>query len=413
MKLEDLTARPRSLVGRVPVEPLDDERMTNIERRIVAGAADAASQRTFAASPSRLSFVLAAAMAAVVVVAGFAGWRLRGGAGEPAIVAEAAPLTIHTDGDRSTIDIGDARIASSPATAFAVTRPDGGVLVALARGKVELEVGKRSDRPPLVVRAGDTDVVVIGTRFSVDFGDGSGPVEVRVTEGVVKVVRHRQETRVAAGEAWRTAEGKLALVALDTPRSSSPTGEDPGSDIEIDVATGPEVALHDRVARVPDAVPGRTSNGPARTPRTTEVRRTRPLDNPSEPYFDLKQRIRARPVLPAHDLGITDPQRAIDEHWKSAVRTGAEASRALYSIAVVQAQKLNRPGDALRTLEQYRKRFVGGTEYESALWLRVRILCLARLDDECRKAAHTYVSAATDSAKREIAEQITTTRLDR
>ena len=48
-------------------------------------------------------------------------------------------------------------------------------------------------------RAGETDVVVVGTRFSVDYGDGHGPVEVEVEEGAVRVVRGATAARVAAG----------------------------------------------------------------------------------------------------------------------------------------------------------------------------------------------------------------------
>ena len=61
------------LVGRVPVEPLDDERMTHIERRIVTGAADAAVP---ARAPRRHVGFAMAAMAAVIT--GVIGWGLGG-----------------------------------------------------------------------------------------------------------------------------------------------------------------------------------------------------------------------------------------------------------------------------------------------------------------------------------------------
>ena len=47
---------------------------------------------------------------------------------------------------------------------------------------------------------------IVGTRFTVDC-DGTDHVDVRVTEGEVKVTRHHQETRVAAGSAWKTEQG--------------------------------------------------------------------------------------------------------------------------------------------------------------------------------------------------------------
>ncbi|HMG23925.1 MAG TPA: FecR domain-containing protein, partial [Kofleriaceae bacterium] len=178
------------LAGRIAVEPLDEERLTNIERRVVAGAVDAAIRGELRAPRWRLGGAVAAV---AIAAAGAIGWALHTApAGEPIAAADPAAVQVQTAGPsgpgRAVLDIGDARIESDPDTAFAVTRPGAGVLIAMARGKLGLEVAKRGDRPPLIVRAGDTDVVVIGTRFSVDYGDGHGEVDVRVTEGVVRVV---------------------------------------------------------------------------------------------------------------------------------------------------------------------------------------------------------------------------------
>lgn len=390
------------LVGRIPIEPLDDERMTNIERRIVTGAADAAARP--APRESRMHLVVGFAMVTVLVLgAGLAGWYVRGGAGVTT-VTEVEPLTIRTDDKASTIDIGDARITSSPSSVYTITRPDGGVLVSLARGKVALEVGKRGDRAPLVVRAGDTDVVVIGTQFSVDF-PREGDVDVRVTEGVVKVVRNQKETRVAAGQAWQTERG---LVALATIRDVDTHADD----IEIEIED-PKIALNNRTAKIPDAritTKGKPNgqNGGSNGSNTTTRIESRPrLDNLSDPYFDLKTAVRRQTVLPPADVGITDPNAAIAKYRET---TGADASHALYSVAYLQYMKLNRPADALQTLERYRSRFQGGAEYQAALWMRVRILCLANLDETCREAAHTYIAASSSGKAREVAERITTSQ---
>jgi ferric-dicitrate binding protein FerR (iron transport regulator) len=206
------------LAGRIPVEPLDEERLINIERRVVAGAVDAAVRRPDISAPRRHA---AWAFAAVALVgAGAIGWMLRPAPHAP-VVAAPAPVRVETAAQRTMLDLGDARIESDPATAFEVTRPDGGVVITLARGKVELEVQKRGARPPLVVRAGETSVVVVGTHFTVDYGDGRGEVDVQVREGAVRVVHQRQETRVAAGQAWRTRSG---LVAAAEPAAAPPSG---------------------------------------------------------------------------------------------------------------------------------------------------------------------------------------------
>lgn len=384
------------LVGRipiVPVEPLDDERMTNIERRIVAGAADAAAApRAARSSPG----VALAAVAVVVVIAGIVGWKLRG---EPAReeVAETSTI-IRTDRERSTLDIGDARIASDPGTVFAVTRPDGGVLVAMVRGRVELEVGARGSRAPLVVRAGDTDVVVVGTRFSVEFDDATGAVDVRVAEGVVKVFRRgagATETRVASGETWNRGAGLLAIAG----QGIASTNAGRGSSVEPE----PEPPA----VRVGGLRPATIPHDAALAPRP------RSLDDPRDPEFELKTAIRRQPVLPAQDVAMPDATAAIARYRgivTDKTKMGDQASFALYSIAVVQHLKLARHDDALATLDTYIRRFKTGPEYRAALWLRVRIACLTAIDSACRQAAYTYAHEAGNSPAGRIAERITMSR---
>ena len=354
------------LAGRIAVEPLDEDRLTRIERGVVAGAVDAASRGDGLRAPGRHAGRAFAAIA--VVAAGVVGWALRG-APERGPVAEPSPILVQTEPQRSVLDIGDARIESDPATVFAVTRPSGGVLVAMTRGKVVLEVGKRGGRPPLIVRAGDTDVVVVGTRFSVDYGDGRGDVDVRVTEGAVRVVHLQQETRVAAGQAWRTGAGLVA--STDAPRAGAGSPPVPGG---VGAATGvaahggtaialglPPEVLHDRKAAVPDA-PGVTAPPtprPASPPRPlgTEPVRPRVAVRPSDPLVDLRSAIRAQRVEPALDIAEPNPSIAVAKYYDIAAhKSGEEASQAFYSIAAVQylrlARQRRRAGDARRLRSQ-------------------------------------------------------------
>jgi hypothetical protein len=394
------------LAGRIPVEPLDDERLTNIERRVVAGAVDAAGRRP-ALRPSRPQIRRVLAIGAIAC-AGVAGWVLRGEPDRDPAIAEPAAIALHTDRERSRLELGDATIESDPATVFAVTRPGGGVLVTMTRGKVELEVGKRGARPPLIVRAGDTDVVVVGTHFTVDYGDGRGDVDVRVREGVVRVVHRQRETRVAAGQGWRTPTGLIASAEDSAaPRSDAP--RHPGA--------GPDGSAGDgRDGAVPD-VPGAGEAAPAQpTPRprpsrpVRDDRRRPPHAGSSDPSVDLKTAIRAQHVEPALDLGDLDAARAIEAYSSIAAhRSGAEASQAFYSIAVVDHLRLGRNSDALHWLDAYVRRFPGGKEYRAALWLRVRVLCLARIDDRCRAAAYRYLHEASDGPAARIAERLTQT----
>ena len=393
------------LVGRIPVEPLDDERMTNIERRIVAGAGDAAArgQRS-----SRGNLALGFAVIALFIVgAGVAGWKLRGGA--PAQVVAAAPLEVRTDGQHATLDLGEASIASDPDTAFVVTRPGSGMLIEMAHGKVELEVKKRGSKAPLIVRAGDTDVVVVGTHFSVDFADGA--VAVRVTEGVVKVVRHKQEVRLAAGQAWQTQQGVVALAALPERAKLGKVEQVAGTEpVEIDLET-PDV-LHDRVAKVPDVrTPGRGSAeaGSGATRPTRADQTTHPALDPGDPKGNLKSLIRAQAVFPALDVNERDAQKAIAIYQTTMrEKQGEDHLYAFYSMAVVQSMKLGRSSDALTTIDRFMRRAPASSKYYlHALWLKVRIRCVRAVDDECRQAAEQYRRRAGDSKAATVAELIT------
>jgi hypothetical protein len=367
---------------------------------------------------------------ALVAAAGVAGWMLHGGPTAP-VVAEAAPIDVTSGATGSVIDLGDARIESDPATAFTVTRPAGGVLVTMARGVLELEVGKRGDRPPLVVRAGDTEVIVVGTRFSVDYGDGRGEASVRVTEGAVRVVHHQREVRVAAGQAWQAGTGLVAgadrqgqrpesFAAPSTGGDGSAARAHPSGSIAIAISPGPAPdVLHDRKAAVPEAPvgqigpapappgsPSRSATAPARPAAGDAVRRRPP--GPRDPRIDLRSAIRAQPVEGALDLGDADPASAIAKHYDIAAhKSGAAASQAFYSIAVLRHEKLGQHAEALQVLDAYVRRFPGGKEYRAALWLRVRILCLDKIDDRCRAAAYTYLHEAPESPAARVAELVT------
>lgn len=410
------------LAGRIPVEPLDEERLTNLERRVVAGAVDAAIRGRDLRAPRRRLGAAAAAIA--IAAAGAIGWALHPAPASGPVAAEPAAVRVQTSPQRSVIDIGDARIESDAGTAFAVTRPGGGVLIAMARGKLALEVGKRGGRPPLVVRAGDTDVVVVGTRFSVDYGDGTGELDVRVTEGVVRVVRLQHETRVAAGQAWRTRAGLVAIAdrdarsepagappALGEPRDRSPATPELRERTAAAPEEPPEV-LHARQPAVPGAAAVASPSSPrvAAGPRPAGGEPVRPRTAVrDDPHVDLRAAIRAQRVEPALAAGA-DPASAIARYYDIAAhRSGDEASQAFYSIAAAKYLRLGDGAGALQTLDAYVRRFPGGKEYRAALWLRVRILCLERFDDRCRAAAYTYLHEAPDAPAARVAELLTQT----
>lgn len=390
-----------TLRDRIPVEPLSDERVTNIERRIVVGASDAL-QRPVLERPRWVGFAAAAAFAVVV---GVVGWRVGSSRPTPE-VAVAEPIRVDTR-ERTLLDIGDARITHDPNTAVVITRPAGGVLVDMTRGKVELQVDKRGARPALVVRAGDTDVVVVGTRFSVDYGDGTHPPLVVVTEGVVNVVRTNATFRVEANSAWTLERGVFAATELAlNDVTTKVTGGTPPPEDDEGVATG-DLALRNHQGTTPTgSAPTGERTGSAATPGSGSAERAKPI-KVVQYTEDLHKALRAQPVTPAFDVGIDDPKLAIAEHYRLAANRGDEAARSLYSIAVLQLLKLRDPAKALATLDSYFSRFQHRSQHVDALWLKVRILCEQKFDDRCKNAAKNFADDGGDGPKAGIANQIT------
>jgi hypothetical protein len=98
------------------------------------------------------------------------------------------------------------------------------VALSLTRGKVECDVTHRADRTFTVI-AGDVEVRVVGTKFTVQATSGDDPrVEVSVLRGVVEVISKRGPgavARVAAGQSWiQIPEPSLPVPSTPLPRES-------------------------------------------------------------------------------------------------------------------------------------------------------------------------------------------------
>jgi hypothetical protein len=179
--------------------------------------------------------------------------------------------------------------------------------------------------------------------------------------------------------------------------------------VPIVVGDAPAV-LHDRKAAVPAPRVMSAPIAPATLapPRGPAATRVRPTVAPGDPRVDLRAAIRAQRIAPARAIDEPDAASAIARYYDIAAhKSGEEASQAFYSIAVVRHLKLARNAEALQTLDAYVRRFPGGKEYRAALWLRVRILCLDKIDDRCRAAAYTFVHEAPDDPAARIAELLT------
>jgi hypothetical protein len=393
------------LQPRVLVEHLAEERLTNIERRIVVGVAERAPE----AIPRR-GVAFAAGSLLAVATAALIGWRLHT---TPAVAPVGVEPQHFAVADGSKIAVDGTTVGGM--ASYAVTRTPRRVEILLQRGELELAV-VHDPRRALVIHAGDTEIEDIGTKFRVDF-DGASALVVRVTEGEVQVTRRGQVARVSAGHAWTTAGGLVALAVLDAPTPTGVASPDPATppviapqvarqvapyvarQVAPHVATMPELGHHEPVVRHVAVVA--THVEPRPMPAVATV----------DPYVELRTAIRSVPLELAPSIdGHADAATAIGKLKKiaySPTTLGPEASAATYQIAVLLYRPLGQESEALNTLEMYRRRFSGGKEMHAAQWLRVRIECGHAVDEACRRAAYSYQHEVPSGLASDVAIRIT------
>lgn len=385
------------LQARILVEQLTDVRLTNIERRIVIGAAERAPE----AVPRR-GVAFAAGSVLAVATAALLGWRLHT---TPAVAPVGVEPQHFAVADGSKIAVDGTTVGGM--ASYAVTRTPGRVEIQLQRGQLELAV-VHDPRRALVIHAGDTEIEDIGTKFRVDF-DGASALVVRVTEGEVQVTRRGQVARVSAGNAWTTAGGLVALAVLDAPR--------PTRVASTDLSTPPQLAPHvaPRLAPHVTTTPELGHHEPGGRPLAGVATHVEPRPMPAvatvDPYIELRTAIRSVPLELAPSIdGHADAATAIGKLKKiaySPTTLGPEASAATYQIAVLLYRPLGQEAEALDTLEMYRRRFSGGKEMHAAQWLRVRIECGHAVDEACRRAAYSYQHEVPSGPASDVAIRIT------
>ena len=403
-----------TLTGKIPVPPLGEDRLTRIERRIVAGSGERLADPV---RGPRRGFGLAAAVA-FAAGAALAAWHL---GHRPAPIAPTVAQVIAVHG--GALALGDATLTGDAATSYRVARTGRDVTVTLERGTLALAVEHDPGRR-FVVRAGDTEVEDVGTTFTVAYAGAL--VDLRVAEGEVRVSREQRAELITAGHAWSSAP-RVAMIAppaapgpaapLPAPADrTAPTAPDrsaaPRDDATVTDAEARALALHARTAAVPHV------RAPDDASRTAAVHATRTaaaeraaVAAATNPYVDLAVAIRRQPIdFDPHIDGKNDAAAEIarlKEVAYSPRAVGAEASQAIYRIAVLLDEPLHQDSEAMRTLDMYLRRFSGGREYRAALWLRVRIACLHAFDDTCRQAAYSYQHEVPAGARTDLAVRIT------
>ncbi len=383
-----------NLKGRIPVEQLDDERLTNIERKLVVSVSEMRAPADRA--PRRLLAFAGLAMA--VAVAAVVGYKVRG-TDAPTVADEPQRLAINTD-KTNTVTLGDTTLTAAAGTDLVVERTRQRVVIEMRRGSLDLLVAHDPSRI-LVVRAGDTEIEDVGTHFVVDY-DGASQVAVRVTEGEVKVKRAGKHDNIVAGFAWTTDKGRVTIAALEQSQivAVAPTP----------APSEPDLALPTHTPVAPTVTP--PTQTPTRTTDTPSVPVAPSTDGSSVPTLRKGGKSNARvaldklPIEEPLDVGTKDLNTAISKYLELAVgmRETEDKTQVLYSMAVVQ-HRAHQDKAALYTLSAVIKR-QGGKAYKPALWLNVRIECMQRFDDDCRQAADLYLRKVPDGVAAGVAQAI-------
>ena len=451
---------------KVPIEPLDDVRVARLEDQVLvsfrATAGDLTGHRgtswleSFGRSMQRLSPAIA--VAAVIVAVFFA---VRGGGPDDPVAGPPARIAAGADGT-STIDLGDAVCTIAAGTAVDFDRRGVGdsrgqksatkrsIDFALAHGQIDCEVEPRERRAAVVVRAGEVAVTVVGTVFQVRRDD---MVHVSVSRGKVRVDVAGESHEVSAGQQW---SGPALVAASDAVQESgSRAGGDGGErvaqasgssvdpadgDASGDASSGGNAAsdesgdesgssdrqdartvrdrrvvaldtdadgarLHDRrTSRRPDASRSDGRSGgkvKSKNQRGRALRKARP--SRGKPSGDAADNAA---LSEAMGLERRDPEAAIVRYRKLSLQRGPEAEFALYSLAYVHYFIMRDNRSALQSLDHYQRRFARGAHRESALWLRVRILCEGDDTEACRAAAHTYLNRFPRGSHAKMAQNI-------
>ena len=336
------------------LEPLSESRWSRIEHSVFARL-DAGELLAVPSAPSpvRSSARRAAGWGLGVAVAGLVACVAFG---VPFRRAAPSVSRISTGVAASHVALPGIVLDVSPQSAVVVSgSSDESAFIAVDRGEVTCDVAHRRPGAPLIVQAGEVNVEVVGTRFSVTRQDDAASV--RVTEGVVRVKFRGQVALVKAGEAWpppRPAAASTAAAseapALDAPE---PIGESPEGASSADASERPvgarEVALKQAQAQKKRAALAVSSAAPDASPSSFQAQ------------FELATRLEAR-----------DPTEAVRLYEGLEGSSSIWAGNALFAHGRLEAARGNRAA-ARKILTQYLTRFPREPNAPDARLLLVRL----------------------------------------
>ncbi|MGE3458846.1 MAG: FecR domain-containing protein, partial [Kofleriaceae bacterium] len=243
--------------GPPPVEPMSDVAWARVERGLWSRL-DAEMSVPVAAPPRRsgrwiwIAAPTMAAAAAVVLVL-----ILRS---TPTTVTGTEPSRVVAGSAPSSVSFGDAHITLDAHSAIVMNRETGAPVTLVERGAAWFTVPHRENRPPFIVRAGDTVVRVVGTRFRVARSDER--IEVKVERGLVSVQFQGTDVMVSPNQSWSSdhpLEVQGDQTATVEPAPAPVPAPQPGPVVSPDPTPPP-------VAPPAAAPPPRRPTAPARTP---------------------------------------------------------------------------------------------------------------------------------------------------
>lgn len=239
----------------------------------------------------------------------------------------------------------------------------GAVTLVVKRGSIQCNVEHRVNRPPFLVRAGEVEVEVVGTIFTVT---RTPSPRVDVARGKVRVTAPGGEWLVEAGETWPIV---TRTAAVEPEQATEP-------EAAIEAETEPEPAVAPK-KKTPVVPPARDDAKPAKD--ATDAAGTKADQNLARETYRIANR-----------LEQTDPQKAAQLYRSIATNGKGMESVALVSLAEVEL-RLKHPAQALAALDELKKRFPNAANTEDAAWFRYEALRTMGKRDEARGAAADYL----------------------